>query len=60
MVFGSRLVFLIRSSAALIAKKAYKLGKPVIEVASEETDLSVAQLKKLLNPAKLTKGGISK
>jgi hypothetical protein len=29
-------------------------------VASEETDLSVAQLKKLLNPAKLTKGGISK
>ena len=46
--------------AALIAKKAYKLGKPVIEVASEETDLSVAQLKKLLNPAKLTKGGISK
>ena len=46
--------------AAKIAKKAYKLGKPVIEVASEETDLSVAQLKKLLNPAKLTKGGISK
>ena len=46
--------------AAEIAKKAYKLGKPIIEVASEETDLSVAQLKKLLNPSKLTKGGISK
>ena len=43
-----------------IAKKAYKLGKPIIEVASEETDLTEAQLKKLLNPSKLTKGGISK
>ena len=46
--------------AAEIAKKAYKLGKPIIEVASEETDLTEAQLKKLLNPSKLTKGGISK
>jgi len=46
--------------AAEIAKKAYKLGKPIIEVASEETDLSETQLKKLLNPSKLTKGGISK
>ena len=31
--------------AAEIAKKAYKLGKPIIEVASEETDLTEAQLK---------------
>ena len=46
--------------AAEIAKKAYKLGKPIIEVASEETDLTEAQLKKLLNPSQLTKGGISK
>jgi fumarate hydratase class II len=46
--------------AAEIAKKAYKLGKPIIEVASEETDLTEAQLKKLLDPSKLTKGGISK
>ena len=46
--------------AAEIAKKAYKLGKPIIEVASQETNLSEAQLKKLLNPSKLTKGGISK
>ena len=46
--------------AAEIAKKAYKLGKPIIEVANEETDLTEAQLKKLLNPSKLTKGGISK
>ena len=46
--------------AAAIAKKAYKLGRPIIEVAYEETDLTEAQLKKLLNPSKLTKGGISK
>ena len=46
--------------AAEIAKRAYKLGKPIIEVASQETNLSEAQLKKLLNPSKLTKGGISK
>ena len=46
--------------AAEIAKKAYKLGKPIIEVASEETDLTETQLKKLLDPSKLTKGGISK
>ena len=46
--------------AAEIAKKAYKSGRPIIEVANEETDLSEAQLKKLLDPSKLTKGGISK
>ena len=46
--------------AAAIAKKAYKLGRPIIEVAYEETDLTEAQLQKLLNPSKLTKGGISK
>ena len=46
--------------AAEIAKKAYKLGRPIIEIADEETDLTEAQLKKLLNPSKLTKGGISK
>ena len=46
--------------AAEIAKKAYKLGRPIIEIANEETDLTEAQLKKLLNPSKLTKGGISK
>ena len=31
-----------------------------IEIADEETNLTEAQLKKLLNPSKLTKGGISK
>ena len=44
--------------AAEIAKKAYKENKPIIDVAAEETNLSVARLKKLLDPAKLSKGGI--
>jgi len=44
--------------AAQIAKKAYKENRAIIEVAHEETGLSVKQLKILLNPAKLTKGGL--
>jgi len=48
------------SKAAEIAKKAYKEGRPIIDVALEETDLSKSRLTKLLDPAKLTKGGISK
>ena len=44
--------------AAEIAKKAYKENRPIIEVAAEETDLSKAKLKKLLDPSKLAKGGI--
>ena len=44
--------------AAHIAKKAYKENRAIIEVAHEETGLSVKQLKILLNPAKLTKGGL--
>ena len=47
------------SKAAAIAKKAYKENKSVIEVAHEETGMSKAELKKLLNPSKLSKGGIS-
>ena len=46
--------------AAEIAKKAYKEGRPIIDVALEETDLSKSRLKRLLDPAKLIKGGISK
>ena len=46
--------------AAEIAKKAYKEGRPIIDVAVEETNLSESRLKKLLDPSKLTKGGISK
>ena len=44
--------------AAQIAKKAYKEKRAIIEVAHEETGLSIKQLKILLNPAKLTKGGL--
>jgi len=48
------------AKAAEIAKKAYKEGRPIIDVALEETDISKSRLSKLLDPAKLTKGGISK
>ena len=44
--------------ASEVAKKAYKENLPIIEVALEETNLSRAQLKKYLDPKKLTKGGI--
>ena len=47
------------SNAAAIAKKAYKENKSIIDIAHEETGMSKAELKKLLNPSKLTKGGIS-
>ncbi len=43
---------------AAIAKEAYKSGRPVFDVAKEMTDLSDDQIKKLLDPAALTKGGI--
>ena len=43
---------------AYIAKKAYKLGKPIIEVALQETNLTEKELKKILDPLELTKGGI--
>ena len=44
--------------AANIAKKAYKEQRSIIDVAHEETGLSIKKLKMLLNPAKLTKGGL--
>jgi fumarate hydratase class II len=43
---------------AKIAKMAYAEGRPVIEVASEMTDLSVDELQTLLSPENLTKGGV--
>ena len=43
---------------AAVAKKAYAEGLTVIESALELTDLSEEELKKLLDPAQLTKGGI--
>jgi fumarate hydratase class II len=44
--------------AAEIAKQAYKEGRAVIDVALEHTDLSRSQLEELLNPEKLTAGGV--
>ncbi|WP_285422519.1 lyase family protein [Pseudomonas sp. efr-133-TYG-103a] len=44
--------------AAEIAKTAYKEGRPIIDVALEHTDLDRARLETLLNPEKLTAGGI--
>lgn len=46
------------AKAAEIAKLAYKDGRPIIDVAAENTDLSVEQLQELLDPAKLTEGGM--
>jgi fumarate hydratase class II len=43
---------------AAIAKRAYREGRPIREVAAEETDLSPEQLAQLLDPGELTKGGI--
>ncbi|MGO2132031.1 MAG: class II fumarate hydratase [Halomonas sp.] len=45
-------------AAAAIAKQAYKSGRPVIDVADEQTDLSRAELERLLDPAALTRGGV--
>ena len=46
------------AKAAEIAKKAYKEGRPIIDVAAEMTDLSRQELEKLLDPKRLTEGGI--
>jgi fumarate hydratase class II len=43
---------------AAIAKKAYAEGKPILEVASRNTSLPVEELRSLLDPAELTRGGI--
>ena len=44
--------------AAEIAKRAYKEGRPVLDVAAEATDLSREELARLLDPLALTRGGI--
>lgn len=46
------------AKAAEIAKKAYKEGRPIVDVAAENTELSRDELLKLLDPAKLTQGGL--
>ena len=43
---------------AAIAKKAYAEGRPIREVAGKMTDLSPAELSRLLDPAELARGGI--
>jgi fumarate hydratase class II len=43
---------------AAIAKKAYAEGRPILDVAAEMTDLSVDELRGLLDPRTLTAGGI--
>ncbi len=45
--------------AADIAKKAYQQGRAILDVAAEETDLDRATLEALLDPKKLTQGGIA-
>ena len=44
------------AKAAEIAKQAYTQGRPIIDVAVENCDLSRAELESLLNPEKLTQG----
>jgi fumarate hydratase class II len=45
--------------AAKIAKQAYQQAQPIIDIAEQETDLSRSELEALLNPAKLTQGGLT-
>jgi len=44
--------------AAEIAKRAYAEGRPLLDVAEEMTDLDRKELERLLDPSRLTKGGI--
>ena len=46
--------------AAEIAKIAYHEGRPIIDVAEQETNLDRATLLRLLDPMKLTQGGVAK
>jgi len=46
------------AQGAAIAKRAYAEGRPVLEVAREMTDLPEARLRELLDPARLTAGGL--
>jgi fumarate hydratase class II len=45
-------------AAAKIAKRAYAENRPVFDVALEMTDLGEKKLRKLLDPAAMTKGGV--
>ncbi|QJQ97820.1 class II fumarate hydratase [Halomonas sp. PGE1] len=45
------------NASAAIAKKAYQAGRPILDVAEEETELSRGELEVMLNPERLTFGG---
>jgi len=45
--------------AAAIAKQAYREGRPVLDVAVEATGMAEKELRCLLDPAALTRGGIA-
>jgi|TARA_Y100001001_G_scaffold129866_1_gene129060 fumarate hydratase class II len=45
--------------AADIAKEAYRTGRPVIDVAEERSGLSRQRLEELMDPLKLTRGGLA-
>ncbi|HHW4678402.1 MAG TPA: class II fumarate hydratase [Xylella sp.] len=44
--------------AAIIAKRAYKENRPLLEVACEESNLDPAELARLLDPVALIHGGV--
>ena len=43
---------------AAVAKKAYAEGRPIRDVAAEQTDLTDEEITRLLDPLELTRGGI--
>lgn len=45
-------------TGAALAKQAYKEGRPILDVAEEMTELSRDELESLLDPLKLTDGGV--
>ncbi|MFT6859741.1 MAG: fumarate hydratase class II, partial [Thalassolituus oleivorans] len=47
------------AKAAEIAKLAYREQRAIIDVAEEHTDLTRAELTKLLDPDHLTRGGLA-
>lgn len=47
------------SLASDIAKEAYQTGRPVIDVAEERSGLNRKRLEELMDPLKLTKGGLA-
>ena len=46
------------AKAAEIAKQAYQEKRPIVEVAAQHTNLGIDELTRLLDPTKLTEGGL--